>query len=206
MDEVLQWFDGLSPLWTYASLFASALIEYLFPPFPGDTVTLVGAFLSGSAGLPWWMVWLSLTAGSTLGGTIAWRFGCSLRKRQDKWPGFSGDETTRRRLDKLQARFEKRGAVYLAVNRFVPAFRALFFVGAGLSGLPLRAVVLWGAVSAALWNGAVMAAGFAMGTNLDALETLFTRYRTGAWVVLAGIALIALVVWLVRRRRSSAAS
>ena len=40
-------------------LFVSALIEYVFPPFPGDTVTLFGAFLAAHQG---WSVPLVFTA------------------------------------------------------------------------------------------------------------------------------------------------
>ena len=47
----------------------------------------------------------------------------------------------------------KRGNWYLAANRFLPALRAFFFVGAGLANMPLRAVIFWGGLSAAVWNG-----------------------------------------------------
>ncbi|MEQ1572045.1 MAG: hypothetical protein ABMA64_40835, partial [Myxococcota bacterium] len=38
---------GWPPALVYAALFAGAFVEYVFPPFPGDTVVLVGAGLVG---------------------------------------------------------------------------------------------------------------------------------------------------------------
>lgn len=203
MQEVLDWFSGLGPALTHVLLGLSALIEYVFPPFPGDTVTLAGAVLSASAGLSWWSVWGVLTVGSTLGCVAAWGFGRSLGRRQERWPGFLRTEKAQASLDTLRERFEKRGAVYLAINRFVPAFRSLFFVAAGISGIRLSAVVLWGGLSAALWNGLVFAVGFSVGSNIDELERIFSRYQTAAYVVLAGLAVLAIIVWFVRRRREA---
>ena len=51
-------------------LFITALIEYVFPPFPGDTVTLFGAFLAanGSWSVP--LVFTAVTLGSASGSAL----------------------------------------------------------------------------------------------------------------------------------------
>lgn len=51
----------------YPALFASALLESIFPPWPSDVVTLYGAYLvgRGKANLP--IAFLSVVAGSLLG-------------------------------------------------------------------------------------------------------------------------------------------
>jgi membrane protein DedA with SNARE-associated domain len=200
VQEALDWFSGLGPALTHLLLGLSSLIEYVFPPFPGDTITLAGAALAATAGLAWWSVWAVLTLGSTVGGVAAWAFGRSLGRSQERWPSFLRTPNARVNLETLQARFEKRGAVYLAINRFVPAFRSLFFVAAGVSGLPLSAVVLWGGLSAALWNGVVLAVGFSVGTNIDELENIFTRYQNAAYIALGVFGVLAFLASLIRRR------
>jgi membrane protein DedA with SNARE-associated domain len=57
----------MHPVWAYTFLFVSALIENIFPPVPGDTVTIIGAYLVGVGALQFWGVFLSTTFGSISG-------------------------------------------------------------------------------------------------------------------------------------------
>ena len=82
--------------------------------------------------------------------------------------------------------------MYLAVNRFLPALRAFFFVGAGLSGMKMGAVLLYGGLSALVWNAILMGAGYAVGSNWDALSDLAERYWA-ATLILIGIVVIGIV-------------
>jgi membrane-associated protein len=91
--------------------------------------------------------------------------------------------------------------MYLAVNRFLPALRAFFFVGAGLSRMNAGPVVIYGGISAAVWNALLMAAGYAVGNNWDALRDLAERYAVATLIliVVAVVGIIARFVWDSRR-------
>ena len=52
-------------------LFLSCVIEYLFPPFPGDTITLFGAVLITAYHWSFWWMMVVLTLGNLLGATLA---------------------------------------------------------------------------------------------------------------------------------------
>ena len=149
--------EGLEGPLGYVVLALSALIEYLFPPFPGDTVALFGVFLAATAGYSPLGVFVALTLGSIIGGVATWGFGRWLGDRKERWPKFLRRPSIERGLDKVQRGFETRGAWYLAANRFLPALRAFFFVGAGLARLPLRSVLIWGGLSAIAWNALLLA-------------------------------------------------
>lgn len=168
----------------------SAGVEYLFPPFPGDSVTIVGAVLIPTAGWPWWGVFLAVMVGSSAGAMADFALGRWLSGRQGQ-PGRVGEWLARpsvaSRIEAITEKFERHGAWYLALNRFLPAFRSLFFIAAGLAGLPTRSVVLWSAVSAALWNGVLMLVGYAVGYNLEALVMVVERYTWGALIVVTAI-------------------
>jgi membrane protein DedA with SNARE-associated domain len=194
VDELRQWMEGLEGPLGYLVLAVSSWIEYVVPPFPGDTVALFGVFLAATAGYSAVWVYISLTLGSIIGGVAAWGFGRWAAGRHDRWPGFLRRPSIERGLEKVQRGFERRGNWYLAANRFVPALRAFFFVGAGLSNMSLGAVVLWGGLSAAAWNGLLLGAGFAIGENLDELEQLYRDYTRVVFGAL-GVALLAYVVW-----------
>jgi membrane protein DedA with SNARE-associated domain len=87
--------------------------------------------------------------------------------------------------------------MYLAINRFVPAIRSVFFVAAGISNVPPWKVVVFGGLSAATWNGLILAVGYAIGDNWDRLLELYRKY-TVVGIVLAAVVLLVLGLRLVR--------
>lgn len=183
-------------------LFASSFIEYVFPPFPGDTVTLFGAFLAANFEWSVPLVFAVVTLGSLAGSAAD--YGLGRRLARTPIEQLSGrKKKAREKVQPIIAKFEKHGAVYVVVNRFLPGIRAFFFIAAGMAGLPLGKVLLWGAVSAAAWNGLIIALGFAIGKNWDRLLGLLRTYTTGAYILI-GVIVIALIVrWLVKRRDTS---
>jgi membrane-associated protein len=91
--------------------------------------------------------------------------------------------------------------MFLVVNRFLPALRAFFFVGAGMSRMNVGPVIVFGGISAALWNALLMGIGYAVGNNWDVLRDLAERYAVATLilVVITVIGLIARFVWDSRR-------
>jgi membrane-associated protein len=184
-----------------AALAAASLAEYVFPPFPGDTVTLFGAFLAATARWRVAAVLAAVTGGSLAGAALDYAIGRRLAAR----PLAALSPRHRRlreRLAPIVARFERHGAAYLAVNRFLPGIRALIFVAAGAARLPLGKVLAFGAVSALLWNGLLIGAGFAVGENWGLLLDLLRRYTAAVWIAIAvaAVLLAALALWRRVRR------
>jgi membrane-associated protein len=204
VDAVLAWLrtDG-GPL-VYAVLALASALEYVFPPFPGDTVVLFGVFLAVTAGLSPPLVYAALTAGSIGGAMLAWRVGRAIARDPERPPRFLRSRAARATLAEVQARFRRHGATYLALNRFLPALRALFFVGAGVAGLPASRVALWGGLSAAAWNALLFAAGWGLGAQWRRLEALARTYTTGAFGV-AAVVLVVFAALVVRRLRRGTA-
>ncbi len=204
MIETLQaWVQGRGPL-ALAVLGLSAGIEYVFPPFPGDTVTLLGAVLAVTGEVRPAAVWAVVTAGSAAGMLLNYGAGRLLRHRGTR---LLKEETApwwmpirRRHLDRFERRYHRYGPWLILGNRFLPTFRAILFVAAGLTGLPLGRTFVLGLLSAMAWNGLIILAGYLVGANLEALETLFHRYNLVVWVLLGLAAGVAAVVWWRRRR------
>ena len=197
VEALLALMASLPLVWGLLALAAAAMLEYVFPPFPGDAVVLVGALLIPLAGWPFGAVLGAVTAGSVVGAWLTWSLGRALGQA-------SGPAWLRRWLERpgvwprvraLEARFERHGSLYVALNRFLPGFRAFFFLIAGKVGLPLWRVLLLGAVSAALWSLALLGAGWAVGFHLERLVELSRAYSTIIWSLLA----VAALVWALRR-------
>ena len=188
------------PAWlVYAMLFGSALIEYLVPPLPGDTFVVAGCVLVAAFDWHPLPVLLVVTAGAVLGAWLDFRVGLWL-VRTGRLARFG--PRAQQAIAGVVQRMRERGPVYLAVNRFVPALRAFFFVAAGIAGLRTSQVLLWSGVSALAWNILLVALGYALGTNLDALETIVTQYAIVVWSVIGALVVVVLVRWWLRRRRA----
>lgn len=206
MEHAEAWLAALAELpqgWGLLVLALSAMIEYLFPPFPGDGITVLGAVLIDAAGWSLWGVLSAVTAGSVVGGMLTYEVGRLVaRGQRDSWIGRRlSAPAIQTRVDQVCAYFNRYGAATIAVNRFVPGLRAVVFVTAGLAGLERWRVLVWAIVSAAIWNGALVGAGALVGHNLDALLGLLRRYTATASWVLAALVLVVLVRWVWIRRR-----
>lgn len=203
VENIVTYLSGQAIWWGLLIVMFSAGIEYIFPPFPGDSVTLVAAVLIPTAGWPVAGVFGAVMLGSVGGCALDWWLG--------NWLGENPDGKTwihrwlRRpkvseRIEAIKRQFRKRGAWYIAANRFVPAFRGLFFIAAGMAGLRLLPVLFWAALSAALWNGAILAVGSAVGYNLEALVTILEKYRY-AFFSVAAVALVSWGIWKIIQSR-----
>lgn len=181
---------------------ASAAIEYLFPPFPGDAITVFGAFLVTRRGWPLVPVMLAVLAGSMVGFMIDYGAGRLLARSEERWTGRLA--RVRPRLDALVERFRRHGALYLVINRFLPSVRAFFFLAAGLARLPAWKVLVFGGASALLWNALLFVLGATVGSEWERLRSIVHTYALAASGALA-VAVGALAIgWWWRRRRTRA--
>jgi len=124
LDFVAEHHDGLGTV----VLFFSSLIEYVFPPFPGDVVTLFGTWLVVQG---YWSFAFALglvTLGSVCGAAADYGLGVLLGRRLDRLPSEREvrrwTPLTREKYLLLNERFLRHGAAYILINRFLPGIRA----------------------------------------------------------------------------------
>jgi membrane protein DedA with SNARE-associated domain len=201
---MVQWLDqfiaqlGLLGLLVF---FVAATLEYVVPPFPGDTITLLGGVYAVRGEHPWPLVFAVVVAGSVLGALINYQVGHWLGARFEQRPGEAFLGITHARLEALQARMRQRGPWLLLINRFLPGIRGLIFVAAGASHMPRVNALFLGLLSAMAHTALVLALGVTVGGSLDRLEALMTRYqRIVIGLVVLGVAVAAVRALLKRRR------
>jgi membrane protein DedA with SNARE-associated domain len=208
---MIEWLDALlreAGLLGLLVVFVAAALEYVFPPFPGDTATVFGGVFAVRAGFGVPLVFAVLMAGSLLGAAIDYAFGLWLGRRMDAQPHRERHLRfiTREQLHAWERRFRERAVWWLVANRFLPGIRGPIFFAAGLARVPVARALLWGGVSALLWNALLFAAGYAVGGQAEALERLVRTYSRGATLVLgAAFALWAgrAVLRRIRARRAA---
>ncbi|MCU1278773.1 MAG: DedA protein [bacterium] len=184
-----------------AILCLSACIEYLFPPFPGDTITVFGAFLVARRGWSGPAVFGAVTVGSAVGCMLDYAFGRWLGKTEDRWTR-GRLRRFRPQIDALVEKFRRHGGLYIAINRFIPSLRGLFFIAAGMARLRWWVVLAFGTLSALLWNALLLLLGVTVGESWDRLVSLFQTYGLAFWCLVA-LAVVALVVRRYARRRGA---
>ncbi len=182
-----------------AILFGATLVEYVFPPFPGDLVVVLGSWYAVQGAVSWPVALASVTAGALLGAWIDYRVGAALAPRLDRTRA-TRSPISEERLQRFEASYRRWGVVLLLANRFLPGIRAFLFVAAGASGIPLRTVLLFGGISAFAWNVLLLGAGALVASNAQELVALVEQYTKVAWAALAAAAAVALAVVAWRRR------
>ncbi len=162
----------LPPFLVPLLVFASALLEYIFPPWWGDTLILLGFFLAAQGGAsPLW-IFAAAVSGSMLGSMAAYelgrRYGMSIVKRIVRQRRRSASWERTREL------FRRFGERVLVLNRFLPFVRGVMLYGAGalrlrfwptfvycgVSNLAFVTLLMWlGFVTSGSWELLVEAAG-----------------------------------------------
>lgn len=179
---------------------AAALVEYVFPPFPGDTVTLFGVFLVTRYDWNLGLVFAAVLIGSGVGAMVDFYVGVWMGARYREGR-FIRRPAVRGQIDAVMRAFCRHGEVYVALNRFLPAVRAVFFLAAGMGGLrPLR-VLFFALLSAAAWNALIFGVGYALGANWPRIRAVFATYGKVAWTALGAGILILVGRALWKRRR-----
>jgi membrane-associated protein len=176
----------------------SAMLEYIVPPFPGDTITLFGAVLITAYGWSFAAVFGAVMVGSVAGSMAAYALGYRLERRRHR-------RGTPRHpaIARLVGGFERHGPAYLVINRFLPGVRAFFFVAAGMAGMRWVPVMFYSALSSAMWNLGLIAIGATVGANFETLVRWVEHYTTAAWIVLAVVVLGLVIRSAIRRRRAA---
>ncbi len=185
--------------WIYLALFVSAFLENIVPPIPGDTVTLIGAYLVGRGGLNFWAVWFSTTLGSVAGFMSLflmayWLEERFLEKRLVRW-------VDQQKLARSQSWFRRYGYGVVLANRFLSGIRSVISISAGLVRLRPLPVLTLSTVSAAAWNFTLIYAGAYVGKSWEQIRTYIKFYNKLILIILAALAVFLLGWYLVRQMR-----
>ena len=102
-------------------------------------------------------------------------------------------------LDRADDWFDRHGAWIVVLGRLVPGARSLVSIPAGLSEMPLARFTLLTTLGSALWNTALIGAGWALGRNFDKVGGVVGPIGT-AVVTAILLGALALLVKNYRRR------
>lgn len=189
----------LPALLIYVIIGSGAGVENIIPPVPADTFVLLGAFLSSAGHVSAWTVflvtWLCNIVSAAFVYLVARRYG---RRFFDMPIGHWLIHP--RQMMQIDGFYKKWGTPAIFVSRFLPAFRAMVPVFAGVTHVPFPRVFLPLATASAVWYGFLVYLGAAAGENWNAIMNFFSRAST-ILLVLAGVLLLAFGIWWWRSRK-----
>lgn len=186
----------------YAGLFAAMVAENLFPPIPSEIVLPLAGFEVSQGELAFIWTVLAATAGSLAGALILYAIGLyGGRPLVFRWGRVL--RVTPRDLERAEGWFERWGDWVVLGARVVPIARSIVSIPAGLTRMPLPRFCLLTAAGSLVWNCLLVAAGQQLGSNWEDVSDVIARY-SDVMLVITAIALVAGVVWLLRRRRAGA--
>lgn len=200
VTDALQRAVVLTGPWAPFLLFGAAFIEYVFPPFPGDLLVVLGAWYAVRGELSWPVVYGAVTAGAVAGAWVDHRVGVWLGARLEQSPK-AARFLRPEQLSQFEAAYRRWGFWLILLNRFFPGVRGFIFLAAGASGVPVWRAMVLGGISAAIWNGLLLAAGALVANNVGELVSLVERYTRLAGTAIGLVVLVLLVRALWKRRQ-----
>jgi membrane protein DedA with SNARE-associated domain len=196
LESISQILQQIDPGMVYFVLFLSAIIENVFPPIPGDTVTVIGAYLITTSELSFWGVYLSTTVGSLAGFLImyifALKFGRSFIKSRLRSRIFNDNM-----FYKVEKWFAKYGYWVILANRFLSGTRSVIGLFAGFFHLKWYKVIILALISALIWNGLLIYGGYLLGANWESITSIISRYNK----IVIALTIILVIILLIKRYR-----
>lgn len=200
-ESILFYLTSQGAIFIYAVVFASAIIENLFPPFPGDAVTLAGALLAGRGEVHYLAVYSLAISGGLVGAMLLYYLGRwkgrSVFAKYDKY------YLKLENLERIERWFKRWGVLVLLFSRFVAGARSVIAIAAGIGNVPIRQMTIFTFISFCLWNGVLIGGLYLLKSNWVKLVHIIKSYNMALVIASA----ILLLVWLaIIYRRSIAKS
>ena len=178
------------------------LLESVIPPIPSEIILPAAGALVYFGELNGPLTFVCATAGSLAGALILY------------WAGRAfGEERTRRWLtrvplvthddvDRADDWFARRGRAAVFLGRLIPGVRSMISLPAGAAAMPLGTFCLYTTVGSAIWNAALISAGYLLGTQWQVVEEHVDAVSTVIYLGIAVAVVVMVARRVVQRRRS----
>lgn len=193
-----------APAWAVLGLVGLLVFaeDALFVGFvlPGETAAILGGVAASRGHVSLIAVITVVISAAIIGDTVGYEIGRKFGARVLQMRIFNKH---RGRLDDARDLLARRGGSAVFLGRWVAFFRAVMPALAGTARMRYPKFLAFNAAGGIIWGIAVVLAGYLAGESYAKVEQTVGR---GAALAVAGIALIALVAWRVRKHRSETAS
>lgn len=179
-------------------------VETVFPPIPSEIILSLGGYLAERGRLTLVWVIVAATVGAVLGALVLYGLGAVF-----------GEDRARRWLtvlplvepsdfDTASSWFRKHGPPVVFFGRFIPIVRSLVSLPAGAQHMRLLPFLGLTAAGSAIWNTALVGAGYLLGTQYERVEGYLQYLDYVIYAVIVGVVGWFVLTKLRARRRGTA--
>jgi membrane protein DedA with SNARE-associated domain len=189
----------------YFGIFLLMALENVVPPVPSEVIMGLG----GMAVARDQMALIPLIGWGTLGTTVGNMFWYEIGRRMgverfrpfverhSRWLTMDWDDVAR--LDHF---FHRHGHWVIFFFRFMPTFRTVISLPAGMAKMPLWKFLLFTFVGSAIWNTMLAAAGLFLGSRFQELDRYVGPVAIATTVLIVGAYVYRVATWKPRGERS----
>lgn len=197
-DSFLVYLNNQPPGWIYFFLCFGAFMENVFPPIPGDTLIVFGAYLAGIGVIGVWPAYFAMWVGSAVGCLLV--YGVAFWKGRSFFLRLNLKFLNEENLDSAETWFTRYGDKIVVFNRFLPTVRAFVGIVAGISQMHPVRMTLYVLVGTFLWNSLLVYFGLMVGENWQlVIDVMKTYNRVLAVLMVAG----GIGFWWWRRKKKA---
>jgi membrane protein DedA with SNARE-associated domain len=190
-EEILFYLTTQQAIVIYIIVSLSAFIENIFPPFPSDTITLVGAFLAGRGELGYMQLYLSVIIGGLAGAMVLYYLGRSKGRRF--FIRYDSYYLKLENMHKIERLFKKWVDPILIVSRFMAGVRSVVALTAGIGNVPVSRMIIFTLISFCLWYAILIGGMFLLKSNWQKLVEFIRSYN----VILVVVSALVIMAWLI---------
>lgn len=181
----------------YAAAALAVFAEGMGIPLPGQTLLIATALEASVGRLSITLTLVIVFLAAALGNSVGYAIG--------RWGGRTVLNKLRvnaERQKQLDGFFKQRGGPVILIARFIDGLRQLNGIVTGVARMPWWTFTAYNIAGAALWTSTWGLGAFYLGHDIHRIAGAVERHRIALFVV-AGAALVALLIYLLRRNKDS---
>ncbi|MDH5717100.1 MAG: DedA family protein [Spirochaetia bacterium] len=180
-------------------VFVSSFIENVFPPYPGDTVTIFGGYLAGTGRISILSLSFSVFFGSLFGALFMYYYGHKVLMyfhKKTKIKSFQKLFDTKSLL-KTHHWFMRYGISAVIFSRFSAGIRFFVAIVAGMVKMNIWAFSLSFTLATIIWNVILITGGYMLGENWGLVMKYLKIYNS----IITVFIIVAIIVIFIYKRK-----
>lgn len=182
----------------YFGIFLLMALENIIPPIPSEVIMGLGGMAVARGEMAIVPLVLIGTAGTTAGNCFWYVLGrCvgyerfrPLVARHGRWLTLEW-----RDVEALHRFFVMRGGWVIFVFRFLPTFRTVISLPAGMTRMPVWKFLVWTYAGSLIWNGVLAGAGVVLGSRFEELQRFVGPFALATILVAVAFYLWRVATW-----------